>query len=75
MASLRGLSGSKITIGGPHTAPTGHAHGAAKVLALAAFREHVTRLWWRALKRRGQRDKRRLERYVMIANEWRGVRN
>jgi hypothetical protein len=29
------------------------------IRALAAFRDHVTRLWWQALRRRSQRDKTR----------------
>jgi len=38
--------------------------------ALAAFREHVIRLWHRAIRRRSQRDKTSWERIVKIADEW-----
>lgn len=38
--------------------------------ALAVFREHVTRLWWRTLRRRSQRDKTTWKRCAALADEW-----
>jgi group II intron reverse transcriptase/maturase len=38
--------------------------------AISAFREHVKRLWWRALRRRSQRDKTTLEKCQALADEW-----
>ena len=45
-----------------HAVPT-------NIAALAAFRDHVTRLWWRALRRRSQRGT-TWERCTKIADEW-----
>jgi RNA-directed DNA polymerase len=38
--------------------------------ALVAFREHVTVLWWKALKKRSHRDKTTLNRTRKIAKDW-----
>jgi RNA-directed DNA polymerase len=38
--------------------------------ALQAFREHVKTLWYRTLKRRGQRDKTTWDRMKKLAEEW-----
>jgi RNA-directed DNA polymerase len=46
-----------------HAVPT-------NIRALAAFRDHVTRLWWQALRGRSQRDKTTWERCAKIADEW-----
>ena len=46
-----------------HAVPT-------NIQALMAFRDHVRRLWLRALRRRSQRDRTSWERCAKIANEW-----
>jgi group II intron reverse transcriptase/maturase len=38
--------------------------------ALAAFRNHVTDLWWRALRRRSQRNRLTQERMMKLANDY-----
>jgi hypothetical protein len=38
--------------------------------ALAAFREHVIRLWRRTLRRRSQKDRTSWERITMFAERW-----
>jgi hypothetical protein len=38
--------------------------------ALAAFRDHVTRLWWRTLRRRSQKDSTTWQRFKALAGRW-----
>ena len=38
--------------------------------ALAAFRDHVLKLWWRSLRRRSQKDRTSLEAAQQLAKQW-----
>jgi RNA-directed DNA polymerase len=46
-----------------HAVPTNYA-------ALAAFRHHVIRLWWRTLRRRSQKDRTSWRRIDALADRW-----